>query len=105
MTFARTSITAVRLFLPALGLMAVHVIDDNFVQPRPGTAAGDHLVSGLVPLAVLALAGWAFGRLRPGGRATVALVLALPAALSGAEPIYYGAKTGLSGDDYTGLLS
>jgi dienelactone hydrolase len=105
MTFARTSITAVRLVLLALGLMAVHVIDDNFVEPRPGTAAGDHLVSGLVPLAVLALAGWACGRLRPGGRATVALVLALPAALSGAGPIYYGGKTGLSGDDYTGLLS
>jgi hypothetical protein len=105
MTLSRSSITAVRLFLLAVGLMALHVIDDNFAQPQPGTSAGDHLVSGLVPLAVLAVAAWAFPRLRPGGRAAIALALVLPAALSGAEAIYYGGKTGLSGDDYTGLLS
>ena len=29
----------------------------------------------------------------------------LPAILSGVEAIYYGGKTGLSGDDYTGLLA
>jgi hypothetical protein len=26
----------------AVGLIAVHVIDDSFVQPQPGTSAGDH---------------------------------------------------------------
>ena len=29
----------------------------------------------------------------------------LPAILSGVEAIYYGGKTGLAGDDYTGLLA
>jgi len=39
----------------ALALIAVHIVDDNFLQPQPGMSAGDHLVSGLVPLAVLLL--------------------------------------------------
>ena len=34
----------------ALGVAALHVVDDNFLQPQPGTSATDHLVSGLVPL-------------------------------------------------------
>ena len=43
--------------------------------------------------------------MRPCARAAFALALVLPAALSGAEAIYYGNKTGLAGDDYTGLLA
>jgi dienelactone hydrolase len=93
------------LFYAAIGLIAVHVVDDNFAQPQPGTSAGDHIFSGLVPLAILALAAWAYPRVRPGARAAIALSLVLPAILSGAEGIYYGGKTGLSGDDFTGLLA
>jgi hypothetical protein len=44
--------------LLAIGVIALHVIDDHCLQPEPGTAAGDHLVSGLVPLAVLGLGPW-----------------------------------------------
>jgi hypothetical protein len=40
------------LFLLAIGVIAMDVIDDPYLQPESGTA-GDHLVSGLVPLAVL----------------------------------------------------
>ena len=42
--------------LVRLGLCAValHIVDDNFLQPEPGTSAADHLASGLVPIAVLA---------------------------------------------------
>jgi len=35
----------------AVGVIALHVVDDSFLQPESGTSAGDHLVSGLVPLA------------------------------------------------------
>ena len=35
----------------ALVLVGLHVVDDRFLQPEPGLAARDHLVSGLVPLA------------------------------------------------------
>ena len=38
----------------AIGAIALHVLDDNFLQPNPGTSAGDHLASGLVPFAILA---------------------------------------------------
>jgi dienelactone hydrolase len=93
------------LFLAAVGLIAIHVVDDRFLQPQPGTSATDHLISGLVPLVVLALAAWSYPRVRPGARAAMALALVLPAVLSGSEAIYYGGKTGLSGDDYTGLLA
>jgi uncharacterized protein len=93
------------VFTAAVGLIAVHVIDDSFLQPQPGTSAGDHLFSGLIPLAILAVAVWAYPRIRPGARAAMALSLVVPAVLSGAEAIYYGGKTGLSEDDYTGLLA
>ena len=45
-----------RLFLLAIGLVAVPIVDDNFVHTTSGTSARDHLLSGLVPLAVLG--GW-----------------------------------------------
>jgi uncharacterized protein len=93
------------LFLAGIGAIALHVLDDSFVQPQPGTSAGDHLVSGLVPLALLALSAWAYPRLREGSRAALALLWAFPAALSGVEAVYYSGHGGLSGDDYTGLLA
>jgi fermentation-respiration switch protein FrsA (DUF1100 family) len=101
MSFPRSTL----LFMAAVGAIAIHVIDDSFVQPQPGTSAGDHLVGGLILLGVLALAAWAYPRLRAGARGALCLVLVLPAVLSGVEAIYYGGKTGLSGDDYTGILA
>jgi hypothetical protein len=89
----------------AIGAIALHVADDSFFQPQPGTSAGDHLVSGLVPLAVLALAAWAYPRLRAGFRATIALLLGIFGIVAGVEAIYYTTKDGPSGDDFTGLLS
>jgi uncharacterized protein len=94
-----------RLFTAAVGLIGIHVVDDRFVQPEPGTSASDHLVSGLVPLALLALAAGAYPRVRPGWRGAIALALVLPAILSCVEALYYWGHTGLSGDDYTGLLA
>jgi uncharacterized protein len=93
------------VFRLALALVAIHVVDDSFVQPQPGTSAGAHVVSGLVPLVVLGVAWWAYPRVRAGARVAIALTLVLPALLSGVEAIYYGGKTGLSGDDYTGLVA
>ncbi|HYU84682.1 MAG TPA: alpha/beta fold hydrolase [Kribbellaceae bacterium] len=90
----------------ALVAIAVHVLDDSFVQPEPGTSAGDHLVSGLVPLFVLGVAAWGYPRPRPGARATTALMLGLFGIVAGAvEGGYHLVTGGLSGDDYTGLLA
>ena len=43
------------LFLGSVALIAVHIVDDSFLQPEAGTHAADHLVGGLVTLALLGL--------------------------------------------------
>jgi len=94
-----------RFFLALVGLIALHVADDSFLQPQPGTSAGDHLVSGLVPLAVLALAAVAFLRLRGARRAAIALVVGFFGIAFGIEAAYYTTRAGPSGDDFSGLLA
>ena len=93
------------LFLLGVVLIALHVVDDAFVQPQPGTSAGDHLVSGLVPLSLLGLAAWAYPRLRGGRRGAMALLVGVCGIVTGIEAVHYTAKVGASGDDYTGLLA
>jgi uncharacterized protein len=92
------------LFRLAIALIAVHVVDDNFVQPQPGTSAGDHLVSGLVPLAVLGLAAWGYPRISGVWRGATALALGVLGIAASIEAVHYTSKTGASGDDFTGLL-
>ena len=89
----------------ALGVVAVHVVDDNFLQPNSGTSAADHLVSGLVPVALLIGAGLFYPRLRAGARAAIALIAGFFGVLAGTEAVHYTRAVGPSGDDYTGLLS
>lgn len=95
-----------KIAVAAIGVIALHVLDDSFFQPEPGMSAADHLVSGLVPLALLVGAAVAYPRLRPGLRAALAVVLGVLGIVMGSiEAAYYGPSEGLSGDDYTGLLS
>src|SRR5829696_7750311 len=88
-----------------LALIALHVLDDNVVQPQPGTSPGDHVVSTLVPLALLGAAAWAHPRLRGGRRAVLALVAGVMGVAGGIEAFYYTREVGASGDDFTGWLS
>ena len=39
-----------------LALVALHVLDDSFFQPNPGTSAANHVFGGLVPTVLLVLA-------------------------------------------------
>ena len=98
----RTEVGLARL---ALAVVSLHVVDDNFLQPNRGTSAGDHLVSGLVPLGLLVLAAIVYPRLRAGARATIALLAGFFGVLAGTEAVHYTRAVGASGDDYTGLLS
>ena len=86
-------------------MIAAHVVDDRFVQPPSGTQATDHLVSGLVPLALLALAGWGFARARAGVRAVIAILTGLFGLIASVEAVYYAREQGSSGDDYSGFLA
>jgi uncharacterized protein len=89
----------------AFALVALHVVDDNLLQPNPGMSASDHLVAGLVSPALLATAAVFYPRLRAGARATIALVVGILGVLGAVEGVYYTREVGPSGDDYTGLLS
>jgi dienelactone hydrolase len=89
----------------AIGLVALHVVDDRFLQPNPGMSASDHLVGGLVPTALLVLGAILYGRVRAGVRATIALTAGFFGVLAGTEAVYYTKASGPSGDDFTGLLS
>jgi uncharacterized protein len=86
-------------------LLALHVIDDSFIQPNPGTSAADHLVSGLVPLVLLALAAWALPRMRGAWQGAVSLVLGIGGIAGGIEALHAAQTVGLSGDDFTGMLA
>ena len=102
---AMKSITRTQVFRAAVGLIALHVADDNFFQPPAGTSAADHLVSGLVPLALLALAFWVFPRLSGGRQGALALFLGPIGIAIGIEAIHYANQVGASGDDFTGFLT
>ena len=59
----------------AIAVIAIHLVDDSFIHPEAGTSAGDHVVSGIVPVATLGVAVLIYPRVRPGLRATIALVV------------------------------
>jgi uncharacterized protein len=99
------SVTRTQVFRGAVALIALHVADDNFLQPPAGTSAGDHLASGLIPLALLALAAWAFPRLTGGRQGALALFLAPLGIATGVEAVHYANQVGASGDDLTGFLT
>jgi uncharacterized protein len=94
-----------RAFTAAVAVIALHIADDSFFQPEPGTSAADHLVSGIVPIALLALAAVAYRRVRAGAGAALALVVGLVGIGFGSEAIRYWGMEGLSGDDYSGVAS
>ncbi len=58
------------------------MVDDNFLQPQPGTSAGDHLVGGLIQAAFFIGFAWAYPRLRAGSfdRAPIDATVAMPYA-------------------------
>jgi uncharacterized protein len=90
----------------ALTVIGLHYADVAFFQPEPGTSAGDHLVSGLVPIGLLAALGALYPRLRAGARATWAISVGLFALAAGTVTSgLHALGDGPSGDDYTGVLA
>ncbi len=89
----------------ALAVIGLHVADDNFLQPAPGTSPRDHLASGLVPLGILALAAWAYPHARAGLRAALVMTLGGIGIAFGIPGAYYLSHGAAEGDHWTGLLS
>ena len=102
LAFARTEYGVVAL---ALGVVGLHIADDNFFQPAAGASPADHLASGLIPLAVLAAVGALYPRLRAGARAAAAATLGAIGASTGFPGVYHVLDGSASGDHYTGLAA
>ena len=85
----------------ALGAVALHIADDNFLQPEPGTSPFDHLASGLIPIAVIAAVAAAYLRARAGIRAAIALTFGVLGIAFGIPSAYWLSKGEASGDHYT----
>ena len=96
--FARTERGHVTL---ALGAVALHVADDNYLQPEPGTSPLDHLASGLIPIGVLAAVAALYPRLRAGARAALALTFGTLGIAFGVPSAYWLLQGEASGDHYT----
>ncbi len=93
-----------RLFQLGAVLLALHLADDGFVHPEPGTGAGDHVLSTGVPL-LLVLASLGAHRIaRPAVRASLALVLGLVALGIGVAVHVLQLQIGpFGGDHWSGL--
>jgi CBS domain-containing protein len=94
-----------RLFLLAVALVAIPIVDDSFVHTEPGTTAGDHLLSGLLPLAVLGGLALLYPRLRAGLRAAISITLGAIVVAVGVPGVYYLADGSAQFDHYTALLA
>ena len=89
----------------ALGAVALHVADDNFLQPQSGTSAGDHLTSGLVPIAILLGVAAAYPRLPAQLRAATAMTFGALGLALGFPGVYYLLDGSAEGSHYTGPLA
>jgi fermentation-respiration switch protein FrsA (DUF1100 family) len=68
----------------ACAVFATHIVIDSYVTLRPGTSPGDHLVSGTVPVLVLAALAVFTRRLSAGGFGVTAALLGLSVAVGAA---------------------
>ena len=102
LAFARTELGVVVL---ALGVVGLHIADDNYLQPAAGTSPADHLASGLIPLAILAAVASLYPHLRAGARAATAATLGAIGVSIGFPGGYQLLDGTASGDHYTGLAA
>jgi dienelactone hydrolase len=92
------------VFRSAVAVILVHVVADAFVLLEPGASRREHVAWAAIALAGGGVAAWRYPRLRPGLRATLALVLGALAVVAGGIAAAHAAGPGPEGDDWTGLL-
>jgi pimeloyl-ACP methyl ester carboxylesterase len=94
------------LFSVGALLLAIHTLDDAFVQPEAGSAASDNLLTGLAGVAIVMAMALSYSRLRTGWRAAAAFftgTYALVTALAIHVP--HAVSLGFGGSDFTALAS
>jgi hypothetical protein len=92
------------VFRSAVAVLLAHVVTDAFVALEPGASRREHAAWAAIALAGGGIAAWRYPRLRPGLRATLALVLGALALVAGGIAAVHAAGSGPEGDDWTGLL-
>ena len=92
------------VFRAALAIAAVHALDDAFIGRQPGVGLGQNL-AGMISIAVAAAAVFAFGRVRPGVRAGLAIGLGVPALVNGAMHVTHIKFDAAAASDITGVLA
>lgn len=93
------------VFRLAMAAAALWVLDDAFWHREPATAVGDHLASGLVPVALAALLALAYPRLRSGARAVAALTAGPLMIVAGTvDGVRHVVVDRLAGDDVTAIV-
>jgi uncharacterized protein len=95
---------AILIFWCASAILALHAIVDSFLAPEPGTGASDHLLRGLVTLAVLVVAAGLYPQMSPGAMAAVAVALGAFALEGALLAIADARSVGARGEDWTGFL-
>jgi len=93
------------LFRAGAAVLALHVVVRTLIAPWPGTPASDHLVSAAVPVALLALAAWAYPRLPGVLTAAAPAWLGVLGIVAAGVANHYAGAAGLSGPVLTGLLA
>jgi dienelactone hydrolase len=94
------------VFLAGIAAIGLYVLDDSFLQPEPGTSAGDHVASGTIPILVLFVAALVYPRVCAGARGVLAICLGGTALGAGiAVPVRHAIIDRPTGDDYTGILA
>ncbi|MDA0141654.1 alpha/beta hydrolase [Solirubrobacter deserti] len=89
----------------AFGVIALRVLDDTVLQPPAGVPVTERPLAALVPLALLALAAYAYPRLPNAARAALAVTTGVLGLAAGLDAVYYTREVGLSADDVTGWLA
>lgn len=103
MTTTRTSRrTGTAAFTVATAVALMHALDDAFAHRGPGVGLGQHVLAAVLSLVLGLGAIYAFPRLRPGLRATIAFVFGTAALVNGGMHLTGGH---LSGGDFTGVLA
>ena len=98
-------ITETTVFSAAVGVAALHALDDAFLHRQPGLGLGQHALAAAIALAGAAAAIFAFPRVRPSLRALLAFLLAVPATVNGAMHVQHVRADRLAESDLTGLLA
>jgi hypothetical protein len=92
------------LFVLATALVLLHLLDDGFVNPGRGVAAGHNLLGFAVPAALAAAAAVLFPRFAAPLRVAISSVLGLLVLFVGYLHAAHIAWDRAEGSDYTGVL-